>query len=60
MLQYQPRKRGPPVRLPFHIYFPLLCSGEAERIRQLEETIRSLSKELNTVQTTMQGINQRL
>lgn len=42
------------------LYFPLLCSGDAERIRKLEETIREMTKELNNVQTTMQGINQRL
>lgn len=44
----------------FLLYFPVLCSGDAERIRKLEETIRDLTKELNNVQTTMQGINQRL
>lgn len=48
-------------KLPFSILaFPLLCSGDAERIRKLEETIRDLTKELNNMQTTMQGINQRL
>uniref|UniRef100_H3C1S0 Elastin microfibril interfacer 1a n=1 Tax=Tetraodon nigroviridis TaxID=99883 RepID=H3C1S0_TETNG len=40
--------------------FPLLCSGDAEKIKKLEETIHDLTKELNNMQTTMQGINQRL
>ncbi|XP_051792522.1 EMILIN-1a [Acanthochromis polyacanthus] len=34
--------------------------GDQEKIRQLEETIRGLSKDLHTMQTTIQGINQRL
>ncbi|XP_068197995.1 EMILIN-1-A [Antennarius striatus] len=34
--------------------------GDSERIRQLEETIRSLTKDLHNMQTTIQGINQRL
>lgn len=40
--------------------FPLFRSGDTDRIRKLEETIRELTKEFNNVQTTMQGINQRL
>lgn len=48
-------------KLPFSLlYFPLFHSGETDRIRRLEETIREMTKELNNVQTTMQGINQRL
>lgn len=34
--------------------------GDSERIRQLEDTIRGLTKELHNVQTTMHSINQRL
>uniref|UniRef100_A0A3Q1EIF1 Elastin microfibril interfacer 1a n=1 Tax=Acanthochromis polyacanthus TaxID=80966 RepID=A0A3Q1EIF1_9TELE len=34
-------------------------NGGRPRIRQLEETIRGLSKDLHTMQTTIQGINQR-
>uniref|UniRef100_H3DPC3 Elastin microfibril interfacer 1a n=1 Tax=Tetraodon nigroviridis TaxID=99883 RepID=H3DPC3_TETNG len=34
--------------------------GDAEKIKKLEETIHDLTKELNNMQTTMQGINQRL
>uniref|UniRef100_UPI0037E85912 EMILIN-1-A n=1 Tax=Semicossyphus pulcher TaxID=241346 RepID=UPI0037E85912 len=34
--------------------------GDTERIRQLEETIRGMSKDLNNMQTTIHGINQRL
>ncbi|KAM6914937.1 EMILIN-1-A [Xenentodon cancila] len=34
--------------------------GESERIRQLEDTIRGLTKDLHSMQNTIQGINQRL
>ncbi|KAM6964989.1 EMILIN-1-A [Aplochiton taeniatus] len=34
--------------------------GESEKMRLLEEKIRSLTKDLHNMQTTMQGINQRL
>ncbi|KAM4522720.1 EMILIN-1-A [Odontesthes bonariensis] len=34
--------------------------GDTERIRQLEDTIRSLTKNLHNMQTTINGINQRL
>ncbi|XP_068609944.1 EMILIN-1-A [Brachionichthys hirsutus] len=34
--------------------------GDSERIRQLEETIRGLTKDLHNMKTTLQGINQRL
>ncbi|KAE8287083.1 EMILIN-1 Elastin microfibril interface-located protein 1 [Larimichthys crocea] len=34
--------------------------GDSEKIRQLEETIRSLTKDLHNMQTTIDGINQKL
>ncbi|XP_042359190.1 EMILIN-1a [Plectropomus leopardus] len=34
--------------------------GDSEKIRQLEETIRGLTKDLHNMQTTIHGINQRL
>ncbi|XP_074471923.1 EMILIN-1-A isoform X1 [Sebastes fasciatus] len=34
--------------------------GDSEKIRQLEETIRGLTKDLHNMQTTINGINQRL
>ncbi|KAM9703856.1 EMILIN-1-A [Menidia menidia] len=34
--------------------------GDRERIQQLEDTIRGLTKDLHNMQTTIQGINQRL
>ncbi|XP_029281566.1 EMILIN-1-A [Cottoperca gobio] len=34
--------------------------GDSEKIKQLEETIRGLSKDLHNMQTTIHGINQRL
>uniref|UniRef100_A0A3P8T717 Elastin microfibril interfacer 1a n=1 Tax=Amphiprion percula TaxID=161767 RepID=A0A3P8T717_AMPPE len=34
-------------------------SSDQEKIRQLEETIRGLTKDLHTMQTTIHGINQR-
>ncbi|KAK5853292.1 hypothetical protein PBY51_007091 [Eleginops maclovinus] len=34
--------------------------GDSEKIRQLEETIRGLSKDLHNMHTTLNGINQRL
>ncbi|XP_019947506.1 EMILIN-1-A isoform X2 [Paralichthys olivaceus] len=38
----------------------LNTGGDSEKIRQLEETIRGLTKDLNSMQTTIQGMNQRL
>uniref|UniRef100_A0A3Q4BJB9 Uncharacterized protein n=1 Tax=Mola mola TaxID=94237 RepID=A0A3Q4BJB9_MOLML len=35
-------------------------TGDAEKIRQLEETIRRLTKDLHNMQTTISSINQRL
>ncbi|XP_041661750.1 EMILIN-1a [Cheilinus undulatus] len=34
--------------------------GDSEKIRQLEDTIRGLTKDLHNMQTTIHGINQRL
>ncbi|XP_076581878.1 EMILIN-1-A-like, partial [Chaetodon auriga] len=34
--------------------------GDTEKIKQLEETIRGLTKDLHNMQTTIHGINQRL
>ncbi|XP_029352797.1 EMILIN-1-A [Echeneis naucrates] len=34
--------------------------GDSEKIKQLEETIRGLTKDLHNMQTTIHGINQRL
>ncbi|GAA6233909.1 EMILIN-1-like [Lates japonicus] len=34
--------------------------GDSEKIKQLEETIRGLTKDLHTMQTTIQDMNQRL
>ncbi|TKS75846.1 EMILIN-1 Elastin microfibril interface-located protein 1 [Collichthys lucidus] len=34
--------------------------GDSEKIRQLEETIRRLTKDLHNMQTTIDGINQKL
>ncbi|XP_070781878.1 EMILIN-1-A [Enoplosus armatus] len=34
--------------------------GDTEKVRQLEETIRGLTKDLHNMQTTINGINQRL
>ncbi|XP_074542121.1 EMILIN-1-A [Halichoeres trimaculatus] len=34
--------------------------GDSEKIRQLEETIRGLTKDLHTMQLTIHGMNQRL
>lgn len=34
--------------------------GDSEKIKQLEETIRGLTKDLHNMKTTVQGINQRL
>lgn len=45
-----------------YIFFHLspFPAGDSERIRQLEDTIRGLTKDLHNMQTTMHGINQRL
>lgn len=37
-----------------------MSQGDSEKIRQLEETIRSLTRDLHNMQTTIHGINQRL
>ncbi|CAN9507799.1 unnamed protein product [Ophioblennius macclurei] len=34
--------------------------GDSEKIKQLEDTVRDLSKDLHNVQTTIHGINQKL
>ncbi|XP_022593507.1 EMILIN-1-like [Seriola dumerili] len=36
------------------------AGGDNEKIRQLEETIRGLTKDLHNMQTTINGINQKL
>lgn len=38
----------------------VLSQGDSEKIKQLEETIRGLTKDLHTMQTTIQDMNQRL
>lgn len=38
----------------------LLSPGDAEKIRQLEETVRGLTKDLHNMQTSIHGIDQRL
>lgn len=40
--------------------FLSFCPGDTEKIRQLENTIHGLTKDLNNMQTTINGINQRL
>ncbi|XP_041831732.1 EMILIN-1a [Melanotaenia boesemani] len=35
-------------------------AGDADRIKQLEDTIRGLTKDLHSMQSTIHGINQRL
>ncbi len=49
-------------KIPFSYWmlFLLVSTGDAEKIRQLEETIRGLTKDLHNMQTTIHGINQRL
>lgn len=37
-----------------------MFAGDSEKIRQLEERIQSLTKDLHTMQSTMHGMNQRL
>lgn len=43
----------------FYIFLSF-CPGDTEKIRQLENTIHGLTKDLNNMQTTINGINQRL
>lgn len=40
--------------------FLSFCPGDTEKIRQLENTIHGLTKDLSNMQTTINGINQRL
>lgn len=49
-----------PLLLPYRLLIVLLSPGDTEKIRQLEETIRGLTKDLHSMQTTIHGINQRL
>lgn len=55
------------LNLPHFLLLLLYCllivsssPGDTEKIRQLEETIRGLTKDLHSMQTTIHGINQRL
>lgn len=43
----------------FHTFLSF-CPGDTEKIRQLENTIHGLTKDLSNMQTTINGINQRL
>lgn len=41
-------------------YNPGGTDGDSEKIKQLEETIRGLTRDLHNMQTTLHGINQKL